>query len=78
MRSLSLAGQISLIQNDMATDFTILTDKPAWIKTDAERDYPSTADLVEAGLPGTDFDDWVKWLGQLPKPKDLGNLLRDH
>ena len=109
----------------MATDFTILTDKPAWVKTDVDadwqkydpasdfdgeltyqslvgntfvalasatrggrdgillliavteeqvyrpsvifihwdwRDYPSTANLVEAGLPGTDFDDWVKWL----------------
>lgn len=110
----------------MATDFTILTDKPAWIKTDADadwekydpasdfegeltyqnfvdnsfvalasatrggrdgilllisiteeqvyrpsvifihwdwRDYPSTADLVESGLPGTDYNDWVQWLG---------------
>ena len=110
----------------MATDFTILTDKPAWIKTDAGadwekydpasdfegeltyqsfvgntfvvlasatrggrdgvlllisvreeqvyrpsvifihwdwQDYPSTADLVEAGLPGTDYNDWVQWLG---------------
>lgn len=110
----------------MATDFTILTDKPAWIKTDAGadwekynpvsdfegeltyqrfvdntfvvlasatrggrdgvfllivvreeqvyrpsvifihwdwQDYPSTAELVEAGLPGTDYNDWVQWLG---------------
>ena len=51
---------------------TILDEDTHWLESIFIhwdwRTYPSTANFIEAGIPGTDYSDWVYWMNDYNYP----------